>query len=334
MLNYRICRETGEGEYRFIGGFESVTGDTLWIRSDTLTIPVVLSGAGTYLLPMQEGGGLSESYEPGEETPERIRWDRVSSLTEGAKVFVGGCLRVHDGRLSFVSAKEQPLLVIFYDGADRSLTGRAIRAGRHKNEYWNTITPYAFIIGALSEILIAASFLNRPAFRLTVITSFIAVFTPLFPLIPPGVLFTVLYHRFWRRARVCRAYRDLARLPLRYLPSGEGSSLLPDGEKYSMVCKESLSAEELERIPLLIPPEEKRKGDRWYIYGVLGEGTEGEVAVPDDPFATYGALPGKPEVLIRRFKNRAYMLEVIAWILLLTGISLNIFFIRMIIFLL
>ncbi|GHV11437.1 hypothetical protein FACS189491_02660 [Spirochaetia bacterium] len=101
LLDYGIYSHTEGGIYRFTGGFESVTdGHTLWIRSDDLTIPVALSGAQTYMLPMQEGGGV---FDPSEEAPERIRWDRVSTLTEGAKVFVGGALLLRDKRWTFVS---------------------------------------------------------------------------------------------------------------------------------------------------------------------------------------------------------------------------------------
>jgi hypothetical protein len=334
LLDYGVYRSLKtEGEsYRFIGGFESVTdGHTLWIRSDTLTIPVSLRGAQTYLLPMQEEG-QPDNFDPGEEAPERIRWDRVSSLTEGAKVFVGGALVFRDDRWTFAAAAETPLLVIFYDGPDRSLTVRAIRAGRHRNEYWNALTPYALILGALCLIAMAASFLFRPAFRLTVITALITVFTPLFPLIPPGILCTVLYRRLWWRARIFRANRDLVKLPLRYLPKGEGICRLPGGEWYGSCCRDSLSPEMQNTIPFLLPDAEKQKKEDWYIFGALPgpQGTDSIPAEPKDPFAGFGILPGKPGVLARRYTIRAYTLEIIAWLVLLAGIGVNCFFIRMI----
>jgi hypothetical protein len=337
ILDYGVYRRLEkEGEtYRFIGGFESVTdGHTLWIHSETLTIPVALRGAQTYMLPMQEGNGLSGSFDPGEEAPEQIRWDRVSTLTEGAKVFVGGALVLRENRWTFAAANDSPLLVIFYDGPDRSLTVRAIRAGRHRNEYWNALTPYALILGALCLIAMAASFLSRPAFRLTVLTSLIAVFVPLFPLIPPGILCTVLYRRLWWRGRIFRAYRDLVRLPLKYLPGGEGSCRLPGGEWYGIRRCDSLSEETRKTIPLLILDEGKRKKEGWYIFGALSgpEGSAADIpAQPEDPFATFGILPGKPEALARRYTTRAYTLEIIAWLVLLAGIGLNAFFIRLII---
>jgi hypothetical protein len=353
LLDYGIYSRLAGGVYRFTGGFESVTdGHTLWIRSDTLTIPVSLAGAQTYVLPMQEGGP-SGAFDPGEEAPERIRWDRVSTLTEGAKVFVGGALVLREDRWTFVSTALAPLLVIFYDGPDRSLAVRAIRAGRHRNEYWNGVTPYALVLGALSLIFMAVSFLPRPAFRLTAVTAFAAVFVPLYPIVPPGLLFTVIYRRLWWRARIFRAYRDLARLPLKYLKPGEESARLPDGERYGFVRYASLPRTGRDKgMPLLIPEEEKRKKAEWHVFGALPPeaavdgGQAGEIGSPGDPrlpastpgepvdnFATFGALPGKPEALARRYTRKAYVFEVISWLLLLAGISLNALFIRQIIFL-
>jgi hypothetical protein len=69
---------------------------------------------------------------------------------------------------------------------------------------------------------------------------------------------------------------------------------------------------------------------------VIGASVEAAPAAlprePRDLFATYGAVPGDPEELARRFTHKAYTLEIIAWVLLLAGISLNAFFVGMIIF--
>jgi hypothetical protein len=84
------------------------------------------------------------------------------------------------------------------------------------------------------------------------------------------------------------------------------------------------------KIPLLIPEEEKRKKDKWFAYGVLPEPGADPVE-PGDVFAIYGAMPGKPESLARRYARKAYVFEIAAWLLLLTGICLNAFFVRAII---
>ena len=161
ILDYgQYSRRKEDGVFRFVGGFESITdGKILWIRGGDLAVPVFLENAETYLLPMQKDDGIPEVFDPDYEAPERIRWERVCALTEGAKVFVGGLVSCRNGRWSFVSTKENPLIVIFYDGSDNSLSTRAIRAGRHRGEYWNAITPYSLAIGALCQILMAVAFL-------------------------------------------------------------------------------------------------------------------------------------------------------------------------------
>jgi hypothetical protein len=243
--------EAADGVFRFSVVFESVTdGRTLWIRSEELTVPVSLQNAESYLLPGRKNEDRPEAYEPGEIPPEIIRWEKISTLTEGAKVFVGGSLKDLNGSRSFVSTKEDPLIVIFYDCPDSVLVPQMIQSGRRRNEYWNTVTPYALVIGALGLILTALLYQSRPAYRITVIISVIAMFIPLYPIIPPGLLFTGIYRRLSRMSRVLRARGDIARL------------------------------------------------------------TEGNLG----PAGTI----------------KAYLLEAAAWVFLLAGIALNIFFLRMV----
>ncbi|MCL2067404.1 MAG: hypothetical protein FWG99_08070 [Treponema sp.] len=331
LLDYRKYQQLEKegGIFRFIGGFESITdGHTLWIQGENLTIPVSIDNVKCWLLPMQEEGGVGEMFDPGAEAPERIRWDRVSTLTEGARVFVGGYMKNLNNRWSFTSAKEMPLMVIFYDCPDNTLPERIMRAWRHRNEYWNPVTPFSLIIGALSLLYMAYSFLNRPAFRFTVIGSLIALFIPILPMIPPGLIFMVLYRQLSWRARKLRVYSDIAALPLRHLTSGLDSCLLKDGEKYGCVKYDSLPAEGSEgQIPLLIP-ELSKEGQslQWYGFGAMRESSS-LPENPSDPFVCFGILPGNPKDLTRRYAIRAYTLEVLAWVLLIFGIALNLFFI-------
>ena len=221
MLNYHYYRQQGKTDesrdapavFHFTGGIESITDDqTLWIRSDDLTIPVSLINAQTYLLPMQKDDGPAEIFDPGAEAPEKIRWERVCALAEGARVFAGGLVACQDGRWGFVSTKEIPLIVIFYDGPGESLATMVIRAGRQRTDYWNALTPYSLIMGALCLILMAVQFIPRPAFRLTVIASCIALFIPLYPIIPPGLLFTVIHRRMVWKSRALRIKSSLTRI--------------------------------------------------------------------------------------------------------------------------
>jgi hypothetical protein len=201
------------------------------------------------------------------------------------------------------------------------------------------------VVGALFNIIMAISFLSRPAFRLTVIVSLIALFVPAYPMIPPGLLFTVIYSRLAWRSRILRAYRDLARLPLRYLALPKGKALkenclLPNGELYGFACSAELPPQAQEgKIPLLLPEFTKAlgsgasQGGLWYIFGALRPGEEMPVQ-PIDSFATFGILPGRPDLIARRCEVAAYLMEFTAWLILLAGIALNIFFLRMVIVLL
>jgi hypothetical protein len=342
---------SGQRFFRFTGKPESVTEDSvLWVRGEDLTVPVLLKNAETYIFPMRGGEdtGIPAMSDPGDEAPEKVHWKTVSSSTEGAKVFVGGTLSQVHGRLSFVSTKKNPLTVIFYDGDDSSLAAGVIWAGRQGGEYFNRITPYSILTGGLCLLILAATFLPRPAFRPTVIAAIAAIFTPLLPLVPPGILFTAAYRRLTRRSRILRSYSDLAKLPLLYFETekpkkengGTGkagfknihkNAVLPGGEVYGCVQKTELPAEVQDgKIPMLIAEAAKRGGHAWHIFGVIRP-SETVPVRPLDPFATFGALPGNPAEFARHCTVKAYITEAAGWILLLTGIGLSGFFLRLIV---
>jgi len=325
LLDYSRYRKLeGEGDvFRFTGGIESITdGQTLWVKGEDLTIPVSLEKTMCFLLPVHEGTSLPEA-------PEQIRWNRVSTLTEGVKVYIGGQLQTQNGRLSFCSTKEQPLMVLFYNCPDTELTNAVIRAARTRNDYWHTLTPVSLVLGALALLYMAASFLGRPAYRLTVISALVAIFVPVLPVIPPGILFTVLYRRLTWHARNSRAYWDLAILPLRYLlpeyPQRQSADLCT-GEKYGYVKLDSIPAEEA--VPWLIPEKQKpRKKSKLFFFGALN-GDEGSLPKRSkDPFVSFGILPADPVFLASRYAIKAYTLEVFGWFILLLGITINVVFI-------
>jgi len=323
---YRKMEDSG-GIFRFTGEIESITdGRILWIKGEDLTIPVSLEKIKCFLLPKNEGNEIPEA-------PEQIRWNRVSTLNEGVKVYIGGQIKMQNNRLNFISTKENPLIVIFYNCPETEFTGEIIRCARTHNEYWNALTPGSLVIGALSLIYIAAYFLNRPAFRMTVIYALVAVFIPILPVIPPGLLFTALHRRMRWYSRKFRAYWDLARLPLRYLKPGEESAVLTTGEKYGFVKLNSLPVDGAkEEIPLLIPESFMEKGKHELLFfGVMG--LNGDLPVRSkDKFASYGIMPANPALLTRRYAVSAYIADIFAWLVLFLGISINIVFIFMILY--
>jgi len=229
LLDYRQYRQIENDAkekttelYQFTGGVESITdGHTLWVKGSDLTISVSLEP-----LPNRKSEGFSQiktkcfllSKHEGTDIPdslEQISWDRISTLTEGAKVFIGGQIKSVNNRLIFCSTKEEPLMVIFYNCPYSELPGKIISAARPQNEYWNGLTPISLVIGALALIYIASSLLGRPAFRLTVIAALVAVFVPILHFFPPGFILTALYRRLsWNAGRL-RAQWDIARFGLK-----------------------------------------------------------------------------------------------------------------------
>jgi hypothetical protein len=334
LLNYAaMTKAEGPAEYRFTGNFESVSENhILWVRNSGLTVPVNLEGARTFLLPNTSESGIPAAFDPGEEIPVRFRWNSLSTLTGDTKVFVGGTLALEGRRPIFVSSPDKPLLVIFYEGADHSLTLRTIRAGRGRGTYFNFITPYALILGAFCQIFIALSYFTRPAMRSMMILAMAAIFTPLFPMLPPGFVFTFIAQRFQWRARLLQAYRDLARLPLRYFQPGNDKGKLPGGEDYIVRRYENLPPEFYERkIPLIIPAGEKRRGEIWHVFGVLPKGDETLPGRPTDIFAVYGALPGDPSVLVRRYNFIATVFDITALLFIVVSLGINAYLVRLVI---
>lgn len=334
LLDYAAYRRADPlpQDFRFLGNFESVTDDhLLWVRNQGLTVPVRLDGARIYLLPSSESGG-EEIPDSEREAPERIRWDRLSTLTDGVRVYIGGKLCEEGGKRTFRSTRATPLLVILYGGSDQSLLFRTIRAGRHRNEYWNPATPFALAIGIAVQLVIAVGYLPRPAFRLAALAAFAAMFGPLLPYAPPGVLFTAVYRRLWRRARTLRAYRDLVRLPLCHLESGGESGRLPDGSAYAWRVYDELAVEDP---PLAIPPGlGPVPGVSLRVYGTVGYCGEGTLPRrPADPMGAYVLIPGDPVALSLSYSRRAYLNEAAAMALLVCSLAVNALFVALVLFL-
>jgi len=112
-----------------------------------------------------------------------------------------------------------------------------------------------------------------------------------------------------------------------YLKEGEESTVLGStGEKYGFIKIASPSCA-AENTPFLVPEFDKEENPEWHIFGVL----TGEEPLPKpssiDPFVTFGLLHGFPKQLASRYAIKAYSMEVLAWGLLLLGISINVVFI-------
>jgi hypothetical protein len=331
-LDYSIMRQNLNGDHYFIGSFEAITGNTtLWVKNDSLTVPVLLKNAQTYMAPL---GGKKRRMTAGEklyadandfdafaEAPRRLNWNRISALTAGAKVFIGGALRQVDGWQVFTALKGQPLLVIFYECSEQALGAGVLRAGRYRNEYWNPVTPYALIGGFFSLVWIALTFFARPVYRTVVLSAITALFGPLVPFLPPGLVFTLFYRHLWQRSCLYRVFRDAVTLPLKYL-------------KPEYVCRKFDGQISGEGLPRLIPADAPEKNETWYVSGIIRDdaGQPPVLEAPPNPFLPYGLIPGRPKVISRIYNRNALLLEIAAWSVLAAGIALNALFAELIIY--
>lgn len=191
------------GRVRAMGEVDAISGlDELWIRCDGATCAVELRDAWVYLLVGRAG----------DDTVERRRWSDLRSIAPGSRAFVAGEAEMRDGRVVVARGGKAPTLVILHDGDDDRLVRRAVWAGRHENEYWNPATQVSLALGAATMSAIVPLALPGRMPSLISALTLTAAFSPLLPLLPPGVVGFFAYRRFWKRARYCRARRDLERL--------------------------------------------------------------------------------------------------------------------------
>ncbi len=303
-------RQTGEADFRLFGDFDSIgEGEgTLWVRGEGISVPVLLKGAKLYLLPAVGADGSGE-----ESTPQEIRWRQLATLNENAAVFVGGRLSGSTGRFQFETAPDGPLVVIFYDGPAETVLPRSLKAGRQKNEYFNRATPFGIALGVFLELLMALSYLNRPAFSPTVATALTGALLPLLAGIPPGVLFIVLYRIMWRQARSYRAYRDVSRMLLTAAAGGYERILSPGG-----AVPPGYAA--------FFPPERAVLSIHEWVCFSPSESRRG------DPMLAPCCLPGDPERLSAQFNSRARLSELAAGIFFSAGLSINVVMCLMILY--
>ncbi|HPQ01533.1 MAG TPA: hypothetical protein PLK03_11825 [Termitinemataceae bacterium] len=316
-------------DFTFLGEVEALSEeDLLWVKNEELTIPVSVKRVSIYVLPQEAPlayGGSSQ------EVPRKIAWSDVRSISEGTRIFVGGALVYKDGRVLFSSLPHKPLIVILYEGDERHLIYKTIQAGRHHNEYYNKFTPFLLALGAFSQLLMAFLYMGRPGYRGMVYLNLLALIGPVYPFIPPGLLFTLLYRRLWKRARQYRAFRDLARLPLFHLDKEGRGVTLYTGERYEIMSTNvaPLGLKKDPRCLWLEDPFVKNK-NQWYVCGVCPPLQE-KASLPapslpgpsQDPLIPYMVLEANPFDLIQTYKNRAFMLEMGALAFLAGGVLLN-----------
>jgi hypothetical protein len=279
------------GFRRFFGSLEALQGDDrIWLSGGTGSVAVDLRGVSVYLLPAAAGAGGSREDEELSSVP----WNRIFALSEGTTLLVGGALYREEGRSVFKARHGTPPLALIYDCPRSAIMRRAIRGGRHVNEYWNSFTLPSLVTGSFILAVFAWILMGRPDARLPAAAALAAAVGPLAPFLPPAFPLYFLYRLAWRRGRRLRAERDLANLPLRWFPTRSAGAdrvvtLLPDLEPYAklhgtLLADRTLDAGDLRvRLPegSILPTG----GDAWAFGTWREEGDAVSLAEPDDPLA-------------------------------------------------
>lgn len=320
LLTYRVMRQIHEdgvsgATYRFFGALEAIQSDqALWLRGGDVTVAADMSNSEIYVLPRDTG-------ELPEEPPVRTTWTRLGSLTEGAKVFVAGRIRIEGTHAVMCGDGSDPLLVVLYDGSERDLLRRCIWSGRQLNEYWNQLTPGSLAGGTLALITAAYVLLRSPTGRLPAIAALTLAAIPLLSMLPPGVVLFFIYRWSWRRGRVLRAHRDILRLPLRHLKGSGDSGVLPDGEPYELRYVTQEDAGVLQEIGgQVIRPPIALDTSRYAAFGYPGPAG---LEIPPDPMTEIVITPGNPTELSLRCQRQARAFELVSAAILGTGLLIN-----------
>ncbi len=205
-------REQTIGSYQFFGALEAIEDDDIiWLRNGTLSVAVEMREVRLYMLPTKDFGVTVDGAggQLPDRTPSVLRWHRMTSLTEGSKIFVAGTVVRRAGRAVFLAGRGDPLLVVMYDGPDETVVRRAIWCGRQRNEYWNQLTPLSLAGGILTLTVLAYLAIRPPLDTFSAVLASVGALLPVLPLAPPGVALFFVYRHLWKEGRYRRARRDL-----------------------------------------------------------------------------------------------------------------------------
>jgi len=345
FLSYSDLSRRGDflGRYRVFGQLEAIQGENrIWINTGNFTVEVDLQSAKLYFLPSFSTKAQTLPVERldeviPDEQPALVSWDQVFSLPAGTQMFISGSLYSVEDRAVFRSQVKDPLLVVLYDGEQRTIVQRAIWGGRQRNEYWNQFTLVSLLTGSFCMLLLAYIFMRSTPSGLPPLFALSLAFFPISGLLPPGFILYYLYRFFWKRARLLRAQRDLLRLPLRYYKDSEGMNretiiTLPTGEAYLCTQDANLLIKgELKIRGGSIPSIERGKIEEYLLFGAYKEKEDQRwVEAPQDPMAELVLVMGNPAMLAESCSRRARLFENLSAVCGLSALALNLFLLLLI----
>jgi len=331
LLDYRSIR--GEvcnkhQRYRFFGSLQAMQGDReVWLSGNGISISIDLSDIPIYILPSAAHLSLPIGYAGyPDETPRKIKWNQIFSLSEGTRIFVSGCLEIRGGKVVFSDKPDNRLFVVIYDCSDKAFLSQAIWTGRQRNEYWNPATPGALTVGSFTLFILFYLLLQKPYMQFPAGIALFFSLVPVIPFFPPGLIFYYGYRYLWKKARMLRAERDLVKLPLGFFPEesfGEEVFSVPlpvQGAWYEM---RKISKREMENYSGEgVIRKTSRSGQDYYLFREKdGEGRA--FSGIQDPMAEEVIIPGNPLELSMESEKRAFKLEILSGTMIIADFLLN-----------
>ena len=303
------------GAYSFTGELQAIQDDSsIWLNNGKVTVRAEMKDIKLYLLPttqsIENEGKIEENkLVLPQDMPKRIKWESVYSLAQGTGVLLSGKVFIENGTPVFRHTDDSPLLAVIYDGRKETILRRSIWSGRQLNEYWNSLTPFSLMAGSFFLFVLTFIYYRQQNTDLLPLQTVILSFFPLIPFIPPGLLMYMFFRRFWRSGRYLRGERDLLRLPLRF----------PQFSEYSS-CREAMEKHPDAKIRSCgIIREENLLETSCRVYIPSEDGASG---LPEH-FIEKLIIPGDPEILAGKCRNRARWMEILAAASISFGFILN-----------
>lgn len=342
ILNYTLIRGLGKdfsGEFRAFGSLESIQDDdTIWIKAGDQRFNVSMKNQKVYLLPANSPDTEDkQDIETLERKPiEVLNWTNVYALPQGARVFISGPLQVNAGHGVFAAGPKKDLTIVIYNCSTQDFLKEIIYSGRHRNEYWNFLTPGAIFAGAMILGIYAYVLFHGPLSRVYGIFALTGASLAIQPFIPPGVFLYALYRSLWHTARKLRADRDLFKLPYMFFQGAPTKSIgpvqtvqLPNGSTYG---KTGIAVDELGNYVYKDTPvirqsslNQSRAVNDCVLFGqVIEKNGLPYFAGSEDPMAEFVAIRGNPLETAKRNERKSYFLEACAVFSFLTGIIINV----------
>ncbi len=291
-----------QGAHCILGELEALEGnDIIWVRScNNHTFTVEMRNSSVYFMPPITSKEKLYPHLLPVPLPatslEKVSWDDVLTLPEGTKMYISGEMFFENGRNTFRTGGDTPLMVLVYNEDPAHLVSRAIWCGRQSNEFWNFLTPWSLLAGLLLLLILSAYLLQNSADYFLQFLSISVALLPAMLFLPPGVLLFALYKRFWDSARRFRAERDLIKL----LKNPDSGDFAPVDRRDKILCS--------------------RQPSGW---NKTGRFSNRKICLPWGNSDQVICFPETPEILSKYCQRKAFLYEAFSGMGILLGLAIN-----------